>query len=293
MYCQGFTDEDLLDFELKLSNPSTIAQQQKLELFRTRFEVAASALQTPGLVDRHWVQKNIMRLSEEEVKSVRKGIVKDKVYDLELESTQITTPEGPEISLGDPSAPPPLPGIDLGPPAGGDMGMGDLGPALSELSINDLDAPIKAQNAIKSSSNFLNEEEEKENMTEFEKWQEKEGKKYKKKRKKAMHKMDAGVEDIASYKGNDGKFDVSGMPRLMSDLGQLKNPVKNLGKLNEEDFDIGEYLDTKITQSAKMTGTIKSTLSRFDTEFGKIRANIKNNIIISENNSSDKEENND
>ena len=27
-------DEDLIDFSLKLSNPSTIAQQQKLELFK-------------------------------------------------------------------------------------------------------------------------------------------------------------------------------------------------------------------------------------------------------------------
>ena len=32
LYCNGFEGEDLLDFKLALSNPSTIAQQQKLEL---------------------------------------------------------------------------------------------------------------------------------------------------------------------------------------------------------------------------------------------------------------------
>ena len=156
LYCQGFTDEDLLDFSLKLSNPSTIAQQQKLELFRTRFEVAGSALQVPGLVDRKWVQKNIMRLSEEEIKVVKQGLIKDKIYDLELESTQVSAAEGPEIDFGSPTTPPPLPGIDLGdiPDMGTDTD-------LSELSVNDLEAPIRAQNAISSSMSFLKEEEEK------------------------------------------------------------------------------------------------------------------------------------
>jgi hypothetical protein len=289
LYCQGFTDEDLLDFSLKLSNPSTIAQQQKLELFRTRFEVASAALQTPGLVDRHWVQKNIMRLSEEEVKAVKKGLVKDKIYDLELESTQISSAEGPEIDFGGPVTQPPLPGIDLG----GPVTDADMMPGLAELSITDENAPIRAQNEIEKYTSFLKEEDKKENMTEFELWQDEEQKKTKVKNRKAKHKEAAGVEDIMSYKGNEGKFDVSGMPRHMFDLNQLKNPLKNLGALNEEDFDITEYLDSKITQNTKMTATIKSTLTRFDTEFGKLASNIKNNIIMSENNSSDHEDKND
>ncbi|MGI9571998.1 MAG: portal protein [Candidatus Actinomarinaceae bacterium] len=292
LYCQGFTDEDLLDFKLKLSNPSTIAQQQKLELFRTRFEVAQSALSTPGLVNRKWVQKNIMRLSDEEIKAVRKGLVSDKVRDLELESTQIGETEGPEVSFGgNPPPGAPMPGIDLGgtpdpPPA-------DL-PPLSEFSIEDESAPIKAQNMIDRNIAILSEEvdevEEDKDLTEFELWQKKHQIDSKIKRSKAKHKEDAGIEDIMSYKGNDGKFDVSGMPRLMSDLGQLKNPVKNIGKssiLKEEDFDIAEYLDNKVVQNAKITGRIQSTLKRFDLEFGKPASK---GIIISENNSSEDKE---
>ena len=75
-----------------------------------------------------------------------------------------------------------------------------------------------------------------------------------------------------SYKGNKGKFDVSGMTRLSSDLRLLKNPVKNLSKpevLKEEDFDITEYLDMKVTQNAKLTGQLMSTLKKFDLEHGK------------------------
>ena len=293
LYCQGFTDEDLLDFSLKLSNPSTIAQQQKLELFRTRFEVATSALASPGLVDRQWVQKNIMRLSEEEIRAVRKGLFKDKVNDLELESTQITSAEGPEVSLQAPGPnAPPLPGIDLGmpptaPPA-------DAAPELSELSITDDEAPITAFNTIKAMSDFINEDESKKDekdddseLTEFEAWQEEEQKKYFKKRRKANHAHKTGLDNMSStYQRLRSQNEPTGMKRNAMDLKQsIKMSPESL--LQEEDFDISEYLDTQVTQNAALTNRIKSTLNRFDSEFGK---SVQKNIIISENNSSDNEE---
>ena len=57
LYTHGYTDEDLMNFELKLSNPSAVAQQQKLELIRTKFEIAGQVPE--GMVDREWVQKHI------------------------------------------------------------------------------------------------------------------------------------------------------------------------------------------------------------------------------------------
>jgi len=286
LYCQGFTDEDLLDFSLKLSNPSTIAQQQKLELFRTRFEVATSALGTPGLVDRNWVQKNIMRLSDEEIKAVRKGLVKDKINDLEIESTQVTSAEGPEVSMGGPPSPPPLPGIDLAlgaPPS-------DETPGLSELSITDEDAPIRALGAITNYDKFLNEEEEKDKeskeddeLTEFEQFQKDYRKDYFKKRSKAKHANKTGLDNMSStYQRLRSQNEPTGMKRNAMDL---KQSIK--GVLQEEEFDLSEYLDTQVTQNAKLTNRIKSTLQRFDIEYGKP---AHKGIIISENNSSDEEE---
>ena len=293
LYCQGYTDEDLLDFKLKLSNPSTIAQQQKLELFRTRFEVAASALQSPGLVDRKWVQKNIMRLSEEEVRAVRKGLVTDKIGDLQIEATQLQAPEGAE--LGPPSGPDDqskLPGLDLGgigvpsdQPPGGAGGLGI--PGLSEknvLSIHDEDAPIKVQNIIDETSK-IDDESEEDNLTEFEAWQDEKQGEYIRKRKKARHSTHDNMSSV--YQRRRKQNDPSGMPRMMSDMKALINPTKNLSKdamLNEEDFDISEYLDTKIEQNAKMTSRLQSTLKRFERKFGTSQLNV-----ISENNSSGEE----
>ena len=96
LYCNGFSDEDLLDFKLMLSNPSTIAQQQKLQLTNERFDTASKALSTPGLVDRTWVQKNILRLTDEDLALIKSGLKKDKISDLEVESTSISSYEGPE-----------------------------------------------------------------------------------------------------------------------------------------------------------------------------------------------------
>ena len=302
LYCQGFTDEDLIDFKLKLSNPSTIAQQQKLELFRTRFEVAGSALQAPGLIDRNWVQKNILRLSDEEINAVRAGLLDDKIGDLELESAQLGPAEGPEAGPGGGPPPGPLPGLDLGaamggmPPAPPAL---DVPPELSEknmLSISDDEAPIKVQNMIDRNYNSLMMEEkedpdnEEDNLTEFEEWQKDQQKEFKIKRSKARHAHKTGLDNMSStYQRLRSQNEPTGMKRNSMDLKQaIKAPSNSL--LQEEDFDISEYLDKKISQNAKMTGEIKSTLSKLDQKYGKPKTS---GVIISENNSTEDKDKND
>jgi hypothetical protein len=95
LYTHGYGDEDIMNFELKLSNPSSIAQQQKLELIRTKFDIASSAPE--NLVDREWVQKYILDFNDEEIERIRIGIRNDKIKDMELEQAQPY--EGP--SFGD------------------------------------------------------------------------------------------------------------------------------------------------------------------------------------------------
>lgn len=84
LYSHGFEGEDLLDFTLALSNPSTIAQQQKLEIYRTKFEIAGSVPE--GLVDRLWLRKNIMHLTDDEIDRIDKGRINDKQVDTKVEA---------------------------------------------------------------------------------------------------------------------------------------------------------------------------------------------------------------
>jgi hypothetical protein len=85
LYCNGFEGHDLLDFEIKLTNPSTIAQQQKLELFTTKFTIAASANQVEGMVDKKWIRKNIFSMTDEEIDSITRGLFEDKELSIRLE----------------------------------------------------------------------------------------------------------------------------------------------------------------------------------------------------------------
>jgi hypothetical protein len=99
LYSHGYNEEDLLDFEIKLSNPSSIAQQQKLELIRTKFDIASAVPE--GLVDKEWIRKNIMEFNDDEIQRIEKGKIKDKLADLELEAVALPTADGEAIGAGE------------------------------------------------------------------------------------------------------------------------------------------------------------------------------------------------
>jgi len=86
LFLLGYNGTDLADFELKLATSSTVHEQQKLELWRMRFEIASAA--TEGVLDRESIYKKIFSLSDEEIEKVREGKKLDKLEDLVLEQMQ-------------------------------------------------------------------------------------------------------------------------------------------------------------------------------------------------------------
>lgn len=279
LYCNGYDGEDLLDFKLMLSNPSTIAQQQKLELWKQRFEAAGAALGTPGLVDSYWVQKNLLRLSDDEIEAIQKGRKKDKIFELEIDSTQITSLEGPESPQGS------IPQFDLDnveglPSASGPAG----GPAetqLPSLDIGDLNEyssiendnyPIIVDGIIKNTTSILEEDNEEEKIEEKEKTKKDD------RSNKSHLRTGTNVKRLSNRKRDE--LHNSGLDRNTYDLNKAIKP--NLF----EDIDIDEYLQDQAIYSAKMTGQIKSALNKLGAGEDIYKRNIKKGIIISENNSS-------
>jgi len=90
LYISGYFGEDLVDFELRLSNPSSIAQQQKLELIKMRFEIAGQAPE--GLVSKTFIRKNILELSEEQIAEIKRERIKDTD---EEKGVEVGTSQGP------------------------------------------------------------------------------------------------------------------------------------------------------------------------------------------------------
>ncbi len=92
LYAHGFTDEDLLEFDLQLSNPSSIAQQQKLELINSKFSIAAAAPE--GLVSKTWILKNVMGFTRDEINQLSEDMMTEKITALELEAAKAPAGEG-------------------------------------------------------------------------------------------------------------------------------------------------------------------------------------------------------
>lgn len=96
LFCHGYEGEDLLDFELRLNNPSTIAQQQKMELYRARFEIAGTVPE--GIVDRYWIRKNILGLTDDEIDRIESGRINDRKIDQEIEQVDVSGGAGGTLS---------------------------------------------------------------------------------------------------------------------------------------------------------------------------------------------------
>lgn len=84
LYAHGYDGEELQNFVLRLSNPSTVAQQQKLELWRAKFEIGASLPE--GMGSAHLVQRDIWGMSEEEIELNNRYRLKEKQFNEQVES---------------------------------------------------------------------------------------------------------------------------------------------------------------------------------------------------------------
>jgi len=77
LFTQGYTDEKLLSFELELTNPSTIYEEEKIELLVNKLSAASSALQD-NLLPSEWLYDNIFKFTTEEKNEIRLQQLKDK-----------------------------------------------------------------------------------------------------------------------------------------------------------------------------------------------------------------------
>ena len=113
LYTMGYRGDDLLNFKLRLNNPSKIAEMQELEHWKTKFDIAGAA--TEGYFSRRWVSENLLGLSQEEYLRMQREMFTDKKFMASLEGAGQADSGGGAASGG---------GGDLD--LGGDSGGGDL-----------------------------------------------------------------------------------------------------------------------------------------------------------------------
>jgi hypothetical protein len=278
LFSHGYDGDDLLDFDLQLSNPSSVAQQQKLELIRARFEIAGTAPE--GMVDRRWIRKNVMGLTDEEIRLIEDGKREDKIVDLEIEATQAPGGDaGGDAGGGG--------GGDLfgggGDDAGGgeedagggedlfaaDYTSGELLTALPAsdddgdsddddddsddddhvhiLSIDDEDAPARAQNQIRNAF----------------------GEPIKKSRKVRFGADSTHMPDFLSMTSVGKSARTQDSMNKPFDGDFFKDPFReNATSTRQSIPGMDDFLDNKIQQHSRMTREIESTLSNLSSAIG-------------------------
>jgi len=76
---KGFDPEKADQFELELKNPSSASEVEKLEVVKQKFGIAADILEGK-LADRQWVYDNILQFTNDEIKLINDGLIKDFKY---------------------------------------------------------------------------------------------------------------------------------------------------------------------------------------------------------------------
>jgi intein/homing endonuclease len=82
LYIKGKRGRDLIDFKVKMTNPSTVAEMQKNELWRARMDLVQVAGQ--GVFDTTFIYKNFLKLSDEAIDMIKKGQIQDKIFQAKL-----------------------------------------------------------------------------------------------------------------------------------------------------------------------------------------------------------------
>tara|TARA_B100000963_G_scaffold292585_1_gene262854 strand:- start:3429 stop:5342 length:1914 start_codon:yes stop_codon:yes gene_type:complete len=77
LYSQGYTGEQLANFEISLTNPSIIYDQERIALL-TEKTTLANELINNGLLPTDWIYENIFHLSEDQYDEYRELILQDK-----------------------------------------------------------------------------------------------------------------------------------------------------------------------------------------------------------------------
>ena len=249
LYSHGYEGEDLLDFTLKLSNPSSIAQQQKLELVKSKFEIAGQAPE--GLVSRNWIRKNILNLTDQEIENIKRERTDDKIEDTEVESAGQPASGGGESPGGEEAAP--AGGEEEGGLFSGDVPRGSLLTAkpgtgkilddedeeedeISSLSIDNPNAPIVFNNQIR---NIF-------------------GEPIKKSRKVTDGPASHHMPDLAGMVSHKRKQDTFHKPY---DNDWIKNPFGESVE-TRSDF-MTDFFDKKMSQQKRMTDDMRSALDKF------------------------------
>jgi len=97
LYSQGYRDEQMTNFELDLTTPSIIYDQEKIALLKEKVDLASQMMENK-MFPTDWIYENVFHFSEDEYEEYRDLIVQDQKRRFRL--AQIETEGNDPVSTG-------------------------------------------------------------------------------------------------------------------------------------------------------------------------------------------------
>jgi hypothetical protein len=109
LYIQGFRDDELIDFELSLTSPSIVYEQEKLNMWKEKVQLASDIMGTK-LISQDWIYHNIFEIAEDSVKEERRKVIEDvkRMAELTRLEQETSQPQQPSTEQSPPEEQPPV-----------------------------------------------------------------------------------------------------------------------------------------------------------------------------------------
>ena len=115
LYSQGVDDSELTNFELSLTLPSVIYEQEKVNLWTMKMELIQKMDQLK-VISKEWIYKNILNFSYEEAQLQKEALKKDAKLTFILNNLEQTGTEKPQDQQGMLGQQPPMGSDETGAP---------------------------------------------------------------------------------------------------------------------------------------------------------------------------------
>lgn len=76
LYSQGYRDASLVDFSLELTNPSTIFEKEKIDVWKSKVEVSKD-MQENKFFSKKWIYENVFGMSDQDMVVLQKQLIDD------------------------------------------------------------------------------------------------------------------------------------------------------------------------------------------------------------------------
>lgn len=87
LYSQGIRDSKMVDFDLELTNPSIILEQERVEMLQSKISLARDMMET-NLFSSNYIHRTLFSFDDEQMAEMTKEVIHDKKMIHRLESIQ-------------------------------------------------------------------------------------------------------------------------------------------------------------------------------------------------------------